>query len=44
MDWEGIKTLLRKADTLFSMPQTSMGRCAGYRGEDRGKNWALRRL
>jgi hypothetical protein len=42
MDWDGIKTLLRQADTLFARLK-HLWVDAGYRGEDRGKDWALRR-
>jgi putative transposase len=42
MDHEGIKTLLRKADEQF--PRLSyLWLNAGYRGEGKGKDWALRR-
>jgi transposase len=42
MDYEGIKTLLRKADEQF--PRLShLWLDAGNRGEDKGKDWALRR-
>jgi transposase len=38
MDYEGIKTLLRQADTHF--PRLShLWVDAGYRGEDKGKDW-----
>jgi putative transposase len=43
MNWDGIKTLLRQADTLFPRLK-HLWVDAGYRGEDRGKDWALRRL
>src|SRR5215212_6009968 len=39
MDWEGIKTLLRQADTQFPRLK-HLWVDAGYRGEDKGKNWA----
>jgi len=42
MDYEGIKTLLRRADEAF--PRLShVWLDAGYRGEDKGADWALRR-
>ena len=42
MDHEGIKTLLRDADEAF--PRLShVWLDAGYRGEDKGADWALRR-
>jgi hypothetical protein len=42
MDYEGIKTLLRHANGHF--PRLShLWLDAGYRGEDKGKDWALRR-
>jgi hypothetical protein len=42
MDHEGIKTPLRKADEQF--PRLShLWLDAGYHGEDKGKDWALRR-
>ena len=43
MDWDGIKTLLWQADRLFPRLK-HLWVDAGYRGEDRGKDWALRRL
>jgi hypothetical protein len=43
MDWDGIKTLLQRADTQFPRLK-HLWVDAGYRGEDRGKDWALRRL
>jgi hypothetical protein len=42
MDYEGIKTLLRDADEAF--PRLShVWLDAGYRREDKGADWALRR-
>ena len=43
MDWEGIKTLLRQADTQFPRLK-HLWVDAGYRGEDKGKNWAEKKL
>jgi putative transposase len=43
MDYEGIKTLLRKADEQF--PRLShLWLDAGYRGEDKGKDWVQKKL
>jgi putative transposase len=42
MDYEGIKTLLRKANEHFPRLR-HLWVDAGYRGEDKGKDWALRR-
>jgi transposase len=42
MDYEGIKTLLRKANEHFPR-LCHLWLDAGYRGEDKGKDWALRR-
>jgi putative transposase len=43
MDWDGIKTLLRQADTRF--PRLNhLWVDAGYRGEDKGKNWVEKKL
>jgi hypothetical protein len=42
MDWDGIKMLLQQADTRFPRLK-HLWVDAGYRGEDRGKDWALRR-
>ena len=43
MDWDGIKTLLRQADTQFpSLKHLWVD--AGYRGEDRGKDWVEKAL
>src|SRR5688500_3809106 len=42
MDYEGIKTLLGRAEEQF--PRLShLWMDAGYRGEDKGADWALRR-
>jgi putative transposase len=47
VDWDGIKTLLRAAAAAggyaVSPPRTSMVD-AGYRGEDRGKDWVEKKL
>jgi putative transposase len=43
MDWDGIKTLLRKADEQF--PRLSqLWLDAGYRGEEKGKDWVEKTL
>jgi hypothetical protein len=42
MDHEGIKALLRKADERFSR-LSDLWLDVGYRAEDKGKDWALRR-
>jgi putative transposase len=43
MDYEGIKTLLRQADRQF--PRLShLWVDAGYRGEDKGKDWVEKTL
>jgi putative transposase len=43
MDYEGIKTLLRKADERF--PRLSqLWLDAGYRGEDKGADWVQKTL
>jgi hypothetical protein len=43
MDYEGIKTLLRRADTQF--PRLShLWLDGGYRGEDKGKDWVEKTL
>jgi putative transposase len=43
MDWDGIKTLLRKANEQF--PRFShLWLDAGYRGEDKGKEWVEKKL
>src|SRR5687767_7899654 len=43
MDWDGIKTLLRQADTRFPRLK-HLWVDAGYRGEDRGKDWVQKAL
>jgi putative transposase len=43
MDWDGIKTLLRRADTQFPRLK-HLWMDAGYRGEDKGKDWVERTL
>jgi putative transposase len=43
MDWDGIKTLLRQADMLFPRLK-HLWVDAGYRGEDRGKDWVEKAL
>ncbi len=43
MDWDGIKELLRRADTPFPRLK-HLWVDAGYRGEDRGKDWVERTL
>jgi putative transposase len=43
MDWDGIKTLMRRADTQF--PRLShLWLDGGYRGEDKGKDWVEKTL
>jgi hypothetical protein len=42
MYWDGIKTLLQRADEYFPRLK-HLWVDAGYRGEDKGKDWALRR-
>ena len=43
MDYEGIKTLLRRADEQF--PRLShLWLDAGYRGEDKGADWVRKTL
>jgi len=43
MDHEGIKTLLRQADTQFpSLRHLRLD--GGYRGEDKGKDWVKKAL
>jgi len=43
MDYQGIKTLLRRADTQF--PRLCyLWLDAGYRGEDKGKDWVKKTL
>jgi putative transposase len=43
MDWDGIKTLLWQADTHFPRLK-HLWVDAGYRGEDRGKDWVEKAL
>jgi hypothetical protein len=43
MDYEGIKTLLRKADEQFPRLH-HLWLDAGYRGEDKGKDWVEKTL
>ena len=43
MDWDGIKTLLWQADTQFPRLK-QLWVDAGYRGEDKGKNWVEKKL
>jgi len=43
MDYEGIKTLLRGADTAFPH-LCHLWLEAGYRGEDKGKDWIEKTL
>jgi putative transposase len=43
MDWDGIKTLLRQADAQFPRLE-HLWVDAGYRGEDRGKDWVEKKL
>jgi hypothetical protein len=43
MDWDGIKTLLRQAHTQFPRLK-HLWVDAGYRGEDKGKNWVEKEL
>jgi putative transposase len=43
MDWDGIKTLLRQADAQFPRLE-HLWLDAGYRGEDRGKDWVEKKL
>ena len=43
MDWDGIKTLLRRADEHFP-PLKHLWVDAGYRGEDKGKDWVEKTL
>jgi hypothetical protein len=43
MDWDGIKMLLRQTDVEF--PRLShLWLDAGYRGEDKGKDWVEKTL
>jgi transposase len=45
MDWDGIKTLLRRADTQFPrLKHLSVGVDAGYRGVDKGADWVEKKL
>jgi transposase len=43
MDWDGIKTLLRQANRRFPRLK-HLWVDAGYRGEDRGKDWVEKTL
>jgi hypothetical protein len=43
MDYEGIKTLLRKADERFPRLR-HLWLDAGYRGEDKGADWVQKTL
>jgi hypothetical protein len=43
MDYEGIKTLLRQADGLFPR-LCQLWLDAGYRGEEKGKDWVEKTL
>jgi len=43
MDWDGIKTLLRRADEHFPRLK-HLWVDAGYRGEDKGKDWVQKTL
>jgi putative transposase len=43
MDWDGIKTLLRRADVEFPC-LSHLWLDAGYRGEDKGKDWVEKAL
>jgi putative transposase len=43
MDWDGIKTLLRRADVEFPRLK-HLWLDAGYRGEDKGKGWVQKAL
>jgi predicted metal-dependent RNase len=43
MDWDAIKTLLRQAHTQFPRLK-HLWVDAGYRGEDKGKNWVEKKL
>ncbi len=43
MDYEGIKTLLRRADTQFGR-LSHLWLDGGYRGEDKGKDWVEKTL
>ncbi len=44
MDYEGIKTLLRKADELFARLSHLWLDAAGYRGENKGRDWVEKTL
>jgi putative transposase len=43
MDWDGIKTLLQRADEHFPRLK-HLWLDAGYRGEDKGKDWVEKKL
>jgi putative transposase len=43
MDWDGIKTLLQRADKHFPRLKRLWVE-AGYRGEDKGKDWVQKTL
>ena len=43
MDWDGIKKLLQQADTRFPRLK-HLWADAGYRGEDKGKEWVEKRF
>jgi transposase len=43
MDWDGIKTLLQRADEYFPRLK-HLWVDAGYRGEDKGKDWVQKTL
>ena len=43
MDYEGIKTLLKQADEMFSR-LSHLWLDGGYRGEDKGKDWVQKTL
>ena len=43
MDYEGIKTLLQQGDTRFARLK-HLWLDAGYRGEDKGKDWVQKAL
>jgi len=43
MDWDGIKTLLQRADVHFPRLK-HLWVDAGYRGEDKGKDWVQKTL
>lgn len=44
LDHEGIKTLLQRADRQFSRLSSHLWVDAGYRGEDKGKDWVEKTL